>query len=165
MSFKEISPKELRFNIFKTVSDWGLITAGDKSLFNTMTASWGGAGVMWNRDVVFAFIRPQRYTFEVLDKSDIFTFSFYAPKYKEALSICGTKSGRDIDKVKETGLTPVFSEKGVYFNEADTVFCLKKIHEQYIVPEGFVDKSIEDNYKAQDYHKMFIGEITAVLTK
>ena len=101
-NFKLISAKELDFNAFKTISDWGLITAGNKDLYNTMTASWGGVGIMWNRDVVFAFIRPQRYTFEVLEKSDIFTFSFFDEKYKPELSICGTKSGRDIDKVKET---------------------------------------------------------------
>ena len=71
----------------------------------------------------------------------------------------------DIDKVKETGLTPIFSENGVYFNEAETVFCCKKIHEQFIIPEGFVDKSIEQNYTAKDYHKMYIGEITAVYKK
>lgn len=164
-SFKEISATDLNFNVFKTISDWGLITAGDRNSYNTMTASWGAAGVMWNKNVVFAFIRPQRYTFEIIEKTDLFTFSFFKPEYNGALSICGSKSGRDCDKIKEAKLTPAFSEDGVYFDEADTVFLCKKLHEQFLDPAGFIDKSLQQNYANHDYHKMFVGEIVKVLVK
>ena len=62
--FKKITAEELTANPFKLIGkDWMLITAGDKEKFNTMTASWGGVGIMWGKPVATAYIRPQRYTF------------------------------------------------------------------------------------------------------
>ena len=101
--FKRISPEEINDNPFKLIGkDWGLVTGGTKDGFNTMTISWGGIGVMWNKPVAFTFIRPQRYTYEFLEKDDIFTISFYDESYRKALSLCGSKSGRDINKPAET---------------------------------------------------------------
>ena len=101
MGFKEIAVEELNFNPFTKIgTEWMLITAGDEKNFNTMTASWGGMGIMWNKKVITAYIRPQRYTKEFVDANELFTVSFYDEKYRKALNICGTKSGRDCDKVK-----------------------------------------------------------------
>ena len=88
--------REVKENLVKLIADdWALVSAGDKDKWNTMTISWGGVGELWGKDVVFAFIRPQRYTKEFMDKSDYFTVSFFEDKFKDALKICGTKSGRD----------------------------------------------------------------------
>ena len=104
---REIKATEIKENAIKLIGkDWALITAGDESGYNTMTASWGGLGQLWNKDVCFIFIRPQRYTYEFIEKNELFTMSFYPEEYRKALSFCGTKSGRDYDKAKETGLTP-----------------------------------------------------------
>lgn len=109
MAFKEVDIKSLTFNPFTKIgSEWMLITAGDQSGYNTMTASWGGLGVLWGKNVATCYIRPQRYTKKFVDANDTFTLSFYGPEHKQALSICGSKSGRDCDKVKEAGLTPYF---------------------------------------------------------
>ena len=111
MAFKEVDIKSLNFNPFTKIgSEWMLITAGDESGCNTMTASWGGLGVLWGKNVATCYIRPQRYTKKFVDANDTFTLSFYGPEYKQALSICGSKSGRDCDKVKEAGLTPYFTD-------------------------------------------------------
>ena len=105
MAFKEVDIKSLNFNPFTKIgSEWMLITAGDESGCNTMTASWGGLGVLWGKNVATCYIRPQRYTKKFVDANDTFTLSFYGPEYKQALSICGSKSGRDCDKVKEADL-------------------------------------------------------------
>ena len=89
MSFKEIKAEDLQFNPFTRIgSDWMLITAGDEKKFNTMTASWGGAGVFWGKNVVTCYIRPQRYTKEFVDANDTFTISFFPEGYKKALSLC-----------------------------------------------------------------------------
>lgn len=99
MSFKEVKMEELNFNPFTKIgTEWMLITAGDEKKFNTMTASWGGVGIMWNKNVVTTYIRPQRYTKEFVDANEYFTVSFYDKEYKKALNICGTRSGRDCDK-------------------------------------------------------------------
>lgn len=166
MSFKEISIKKLGLNPFEMIGDrWMLITSGDESGFNTMTASWGGLGVLWNKNVSFSFVRPQRYTFEFMEKYDYYTLSFYPDEYKSALALCGSKSGRNVDKVEQTGLTPNFSEKSVYFDEASLVLVCRKLHSQFLDPGCFVDEEIEENYPENDYHKLYVGEIVKALEK
>lgn len=122
-NFEEIKPAAITENFIKLIgSDWMLVTAGQREHFNTMTASWGGVGFLWNKPVVFVFIRPQRYTFGFIEQEPMFTLSFFTEAYRSALQLCGTKSGRDTDKVAETGLTPMVTEKGNIFLKKPNVF-------------------------------------------
>lgn len=164
-NFVKISPDKIGENPFKLLGkDWMLVTAGRDGDFNTMTASWGGVGILWNKPICHIYIRPQRHTYSFTEKYDSFTLSFFDEKYRNALNICGSKSGRDTDKVKETGLTPAFTEHGnVFFSEAKLVIECRKIYYQDITPEFFLDKSIAGNYKNNDYHRMYIGEVIGVL--
>lgn len=165
--FKMIKPEDLSDNVFKLIGgDWMLITAGNKEKFNTMTASWGGLGVLWNKKVCFCFIRPNRYTYEFMENEKSFTLSFLQEKYREVLRFCGSNSGRDVDKIAATGITPVESSNGsVYFEEAKLVLECQKIYAQDLTPECFVDPELDKNYNGEDYHKLYIGEITACYTK
>jgi len=167
MSFKEIRTFDIEDNAFRLISkDWMLITAGKTGDYNTMTASWGGFGHLWHRDVCYIFIRPQRHTFSFLEREELFTLSFFAEDYREALKFCGTKSGREIDKAAVTGLTPVASPGGgVCFAEARLVIECRKIYFQDISPEGVLDKGISSNYTKNDYHRMYIGQIQTVLSR
>ena len=163
---REIDIKNLDFNPFvKIGKEWMLITAGNEEKFNTMTVSWGAVGEIWGKDAAFIFIRPQRYTYEFTEKEDIFTISFYGSEYKDALRLCGSKSGRDIDKAAACGLTPVFTDGGVTFEQAEYTIVCRKMASQFIDPAGFADASIENNYANKDYHKMYIGEIIRVYQK
>lgn len=166
IKYEKTDLHKIEENPFKLIgSDWMLITAGDENLFNTMTASWGGVGVLWNKPVSYIFVRPSRYTYEFLEKNKTFSLSFFDEKYRKALSICGSKSGRDTDKVKEAGLTPVVSESGiVHFSEAKLVIECTKLYYQDIDPSNFLDPAIEGFYN-DDYHRMYIGEITQIITK
>ena len=157
----KVDPKNSKnFNPYKEIgSDWMLVTSGTDKKFNTMTASWGGVGVLWNKNVSFIFIRPQRYTFEFLEKNEYYTLSFFNEKYKSVLAKRGQVSGRDIDKIKETCLNPVFDGGSVYFKEAKKVLICKKIYSQFIDPKCFIDGLLQKNYERNDYHKMYIGEI------
>ena len=162
--FKEISPKEISDNLIKAISDeWMLITAGDREGYNMMTASWGFAGEMWGSDSVIAMIRPQRYTMKFVEESDYFTLSFYGDK-REIHKVCGSKSGRDVDKTAETGLTPVFSDNSVYFAEARLVLICKKQYLDTLREECFIDKEPLRWYDG-DFHNMIIGKIEKVLIK
>ena len=163
----EISPKDIQKNAISLISDdWALLSAGNKNGWNTMTVSWGGLGELWGKDVAFVFVRPQRYTKEFIDSSDFFTLSFFDESYKDALRICGRKSGRDIDKAEETGLTPVFENGTTYLQQADLVLICKKIAAQPMNPDCIFDKKIvEDNYKNADFHTTYVGEIIKVLKK
>lgn len=166
MKFKELEPANLKDNPFKLINDdWMLITAGDKNNFNTMTASWGGLGIMWFKNVSFIVVRPSRYTFEFMEKHDRYTLSFFEEEYRDALNICGTKSGRDTDKIKEAGLTPVYDSGGVFFEEAKTVMVCKKLYWQDITPDNFLADFMHEKYPNKDYHRMYIGEIESMFEK
>lgn len=168
MMHSQIDPKALDKNVFSMIGDqWMLISAGTKEKLNTMTASWGGLGVLWNRNVATVYIRPQRFTLEFVEKEDYFTLSFFGEAYRKQLALCGAKSGRDIDKVKACGFT-VASGAGnaPYFEEAELVLVCRKLYEQKIDPECFADKTLDgDIYPEKDYHHMFIGEIVEAWKK
>lgn len=166
MGFQETRPELLIDNPFKLINkDWMLITAGTPDAFNAMTASWGGLGVLWERPVVFCFIRPTRYTYEFVERSPHFTLSFFGEQHRKALQFCGTHSGRDTDKIAGAGLTPVKESSFVYFEEARLVLACRKVYFQDISPEKFLDPSIDEMYPQKDYHRMYVGEIVKCLTK
>ena len=150
-------------NIFtKFDKDWGLVTAGTKDKFNSMTVSWGAMGTLWRKPVVQIYIRPTRYTFKFLEENEYFTVSFYDKKYKKALGIMGSKSGRDCDKVKEAGLTPKFLENGVTFEEASQTFVLKKIYFDQFKRDKVPQFAIEKFYEPADKeppHFIVIGQV------
>lgn len=164
--FTAISPEEITDNTFKLIgSDWMLITAGSPDSYNTMTASWGGFGVLWGKNVAFCVVRPVRYTYEFMEKAENFTLSFFPEDYRKALTICGTKSGRDIDKAAETNLTPIPADtpNTTTFAEARLIIECKKLYFQDIDPKNFLDPSIDSScYPEKDYHRMYVGEILAV---
>jgi flavin reductase (DIM6/NTAB) family NADH-FMN oxidoreductase RutF len=166
-SFKSIEPEKITANPFQLIgADWMLITAGSLDKFNTMTASWGGMGILWNKKVCFIFVRPSRYTYEFTEAQESFTLCFFEEKYRKVLSFCGSKSGRDVDKVAETGLTPQEGKSGsVYFEEAKLVIECRKIYYQDIDKAHFLDPSIAKCYIDQGYHRMYIGEIINILEK
>ncbi len=165
--FKEIEVQQIKDNGFKLIGkDWMLITAGAKNSFNTMTASWGGFGVIWRRNICWCVIRPVRYTYKFTEKNVLFTLSFFGEKYRKVLNYCGGHSGNKVDKIKATGLTPVTDIKdAIYFKEARLVMVCKKIYFQDITPKNFVDKSIDKNYPNKDYHRMYFGEVVKCLYK
>ena len=166
MALQKVDVNTLSFNPFQMIGkQWALLGAGDADKFNMMTVSWGGVGELWNKEVCFIFVRPQRYTFEFTEKNDLFTLSFYPKEYHKALSFCGSHSGRDFDKAKETGLTPLFVDGSTAFEQAKIVLVCKKIAGQFMTPDGFYDKSIEKNYAAGDYHKIYVGEIVSCYVK
>ena len=163
--FKEISAKEIEGNLIKAISDeWMLISAGNENGYNMMTASWGFMGEVWSNDSVIALIRPQRYTMDFVNDNDYFTLSFYGDN-KEIHKICGSKSGRDVDKTALTGLTPVFADNSVYFDEARLVLVCKKQYVGRLCEQNFCDKEPLSNYAAGDFHYMIIGKIEKVLVK
>lgn len=167
MSFVEIKPEEIKDNPFDLIGkQWMLITAGDEEKCNTMTASWGGLGVIWNRPTATAYIRQSRYTKEFVDNSDYFTLTVFDEKYREALAYLGRVSGRDEDKIAKASLTPYYVDGTVGFEEAKMILVCKKVYEQYMGPENFTYKeTIERCYQDNCFHTMYLGEITKVLVK
>ena len=147
--------------------EWMLVTAGNKEKFNTMTASWGGIGWLWNRPVAVVFIRPERYTHDFIECESRLTLSFYKEEFRGILHFCGTKSGRDVDKVKETGLKPVALESGAMtFEQARLTLDCRKLFKSPMAAANFIDKSIlEKWYGSQSggsLHDVYVVEIEGV---
>ena len=164
--FTEISYHDFSINAIDTIkNEWFLITAGDSQHFNTMTASWGGIGNLWNESVAFVFIRPQRYTYEFTEENDTMTLSFYPKELKKALSLLGTKSGKNTNKIEESGLTPMKFNDTMAFKEANYVIVAKKLYIHDIKEENMLDTSILQNYPDKDFHRMYIVKIEHIYKK
>jgi flavin reductase (DIM6/NTAB) family NADH-FMN oxidoreductase RutF len=162
-SFKENSAEML-------AEEWMLITPGAPGRWNTMTASWGGFGHVWNMDVAFVFIRPSRYTYVFMEKEEGFTLSFLGEGGRKALDLCGARSGRDTNKAKAAGLRPrsfIAAPRSpdspgiarVGFEEARLVLSCRRIYAQDLSPKGFIDPSIARNYPSGDVHRLYAGAI------
>jgi len=135
--------------------------------FNTMTASWGHFGIIWNLPVAIAYIRPQRYTFEFANTHPFYTLSFFTEEFRKVLQFCGTKSGREHDKVKETGLLPVETENGnIAFQQSRMLMECRKIYQDSLKKENFLLPGIaQKNYPIDDFHTFYMGEIVNVWIK
>ncbi|MGL4990522.1 MAG: flavin reductase [Sarcina sp.] len=164
---KEMAQELFNENVFKTIgSDWLLFTAEKDGKVNTMTASWGGLGIMWNKKVAYIFVRPQRYTKEFIDGSDRLSISVLPNRFRKELSYLGTVSGRDEDKIAKSNLTIEKYEDVPYFEEARLVLVCKKLFAQAIEEESFIEKDLIDKwYPKKDFHIMYVVEIEKILEK
>lgn len=145
---------------------WFLLTSGNfaDGKFNSMTISWGGMGTMWGKPFVQVVVRPTRHTFNFMEANPDFTICAFADQYHKALQLLGSKSGRDGDKIKESGLTPCKSTHvtAPSFIEANLVIECRKMYADLFRPQGFIDKTLENNYQLGDYHKFYFGEVISI---
>ncbi|MFV0468461.1 MAG: flavin reductase family protein [Dysgonomonas sp.] len=165
--FAKDSVSGISNDLFLINHKWMLVTAGNDSSFNTMTASWGGFGTVWERPVAFMTIRDTRYTYEFLNRESVYTISFYSESYKDKMQVIGSKSGRDTDKIKESGLTPLRMPSGAMaFREATMIIECRKLLNQAIDPKDISDKEIATKwYSDPGLHHLFFGEIIGVWKK
>ena len=164
---REINVKELQRNPFSMIGDeWMLISALKDGEMNTMTASWGGVGVLWGKNVVTVYIRPQRYTKEFVDAGELFTISVLGSGYRKELGYLGSVSGRDENKIAKSGLHPLELDGTAAFEEAEVVLVCRKCYADWLKPENMLNPEDDSKwYPQKDYHRIFIGEILEVLRK
>lgn len=167
MSLHEIPIESLSLNPFTKIKDqWMLIAAGDENASNLMTASWGMFGVLWRKYMFQIYIRPQRYTKKFIDANGLATLSFLPESYKDALKICGTTSGRDVDKWKSANLQPYYGYGTTAVAQAELVIIGKKQYSQWFDPGLFYEKDNNTRcYPEQDYHEMYMYEVIKVLAQ
>ena len=168
--YVEVPIDLLQMNPFTAIgTDGFLITAGTSEKFNTMTASWGSMGFLWGRNIIILYVRKSRYTHQFLEESEGFTVSFFPPQMKEKLLWCGEHSGRDHDKVKETGLdvnylsAPNGAER-VTFKQASLVFSCTKAASFVLEEDSFLLPQIKEFYKDGEMHTVYIGFIDSILS-
>ncbi len=166
MTRREIDPTRLRVMAVEGWKErWFLLAAGDfrAKSFNFMTVGWGGIGYFWKHPLAIIMVRPSRYTYEFLEKYPDFTLNLLPKEYSEKVAWCGAHSGRTVDKVKNTGLTPEAGRRvsAPAFAEAELVLECRKIYWSDLEPMRFLAEYIEGNYPTKDYHRIYFGEILA----
>ncbi len=166
---KEVKLEELEFNPFTMIGkEWMLINTKTENEVNTMTASWGGMGHLWNKNVVFLFIRPQRYTKKLIDEDDVkISVSFFGGEHKKELGYLGTNSTYDVkDKIQKSGLHLIEEDGVVSFEEATLTLEVEKLYRQTLTEDSFLNKKVdEDAYPKHDYHDVYVCEIKRVFRK
>ena len=165
--FIEIKPEELNQSPFKLIGkEWMLITAEKDNKVNTMTASWGGFGVMWGKNVAYIVIRPQRYTKEFVDNSSKFSLTFFDESFKKQLGYLGTVSGKDEDKIAKANLTISHLEDTPHFEESKLTVICKKLYAQDFDPKCFISKDDDEKwYPEKDYHTLYVAEVEKIFIK
>ncbi len=142
---------------------WALLTAGTEERFNTMTISWGGLGTIWNKPVATVYVRTSRYTHDFMDENEYFTVSFYPEECRKVLGVLGAKSGRDMDKMHDSGLTPVSAGASMSFREAEVTLVCRKLFRQMLDIDAMPETVARQMYEGQAPHDMYIGEIVEII--
>ena len=164
-NFKEIKISEVSDAIDLIGKEWMLIGAPHKQGANAMTASWGTLGVLWNKPVCICYIRPQRHTYSLAEKSDRLSFSFFGDGCRDALVHCGRFSGRDSDKLKDAGLDYDMIDGVPVFKDARLTLICKKLYADFLKKENFIIPDELSHYPSDDFHKFYICEIEKALVK
>ena len=166
-TFQKININDLKFSPDSLLSrGWFIVSAGDSTNFNEMTISWGAFGTVWALPTVTIYIRNTRYTYQFLENNKYFTLCAFGEEYREKLEFIGTKSGRDIDKVAATGLTPRFTALGTpYFEEAWLVIECEKIYWNDIDRKNLFAEAQKMYTDPKETHRMYIGGIVNVWEK
>ena len=166
-TFQPVPPNFMECNPFEKIGkEWMLVTAGNEQKANTMTASWGGMGVMWGKNVVYVVIRQSRYTKEFIDREGTFSLSFLGEKKRSMLKYLGSVSGRTEDKIKEAGVDLHFEKEAPYVDQASLVLICRVMSATPLKPEEFIDREIDGAwYQDKDYHTLYIAEVTDILAR
>lgn len=166
--YKEIPAESLGGNVIEMFNrQWMLITACNGEKCNTMTASWGAIGFIWGKPAATIYIRPQRYTKEIVDATGRLSLSFMGEEYRQALAYCGSHSGRNEDKFENAGLSVSRTLSGTpYIEGAQVVLECRKMYRDKFGPAEFIDDRIIDEwYPERDLHYFYICEIEKVYVK
>lgn len=164
---KTIAPASLNANpVTLWNNQWFVLAAGDfkSGDYNVMTVAWGGIGVMWGKPFVHIVVRPVRHTFGFIERYDTFTLCAFPEICRESVRLLGSKSGRDTEKLKESGLTPMAAQtvNAPVFCEAELIIECRKIYRDQIKPENFLDQEIDKQYPRKDYHYIYYGQMLHV---
>jgi flavin reductase (DIM6/NTAB) family NADH-FMN oxidoreductase RutF len=145
-------------------SNGALLIAGDPP--NAMTIGWGTIGPIWHRQVMTVMVRPTRFTFGLMEKARDFSVCLLPPERNDALGICGTRSGRDTDKVTICGFVMERCARidGFYIAGSDLRIECRIIHKHRLDPATLDPEIVKQFYPKLDFHTVYYGEIMGVFS-
>jgi flavin reductase (DIM6/NTAB) family NADH-FMN oxidoreductase RutF len=159
---KPQNPLKLSETILAQLKEGAFLTVKAGDSLNTMTIGWGLIGVLWQKPVFMVPVRDSRHTFTLLEKAPDFTVSVPSGDMGEALSFCGTRSGRELDKLQACRLTPRSAQATV-----SPILDLPGLHLECKILYGTpldpkrMDPDLLPLYPKADYHTLYFGEIVA----
>ena len=164
---KQVNVFDYAGNICKALPKGILITTKNGDFVNAMTIGWGHLGIEWGKPIFVAYVRESRHTKTMLENHGEFTINVPVGQYdSNILSVCGRKSGRDLDKIQELGLHLVDSDVVSVPGIAELPLTLecKVIYKQKqdlsAIPADIIKRYYPaDDTGFQDYHYAFYGEI------
>ena len=167
--WKEIAFSDFNCDAFRIWKEEHLVlAAGDFAAneYNAMAVGGGFLGFLWGVPAVMVLVRPQRRTFELLERYDTFTLSVFDSRYRDAVAELGAVSGRDVpDKLAAAGFTAVEAGRveAPAIAEAELVIECRKTCRAALHGRDFCDKSlIESRYPGRDYHSCFFGRVLRI---
>ena len=168
MKLHSVEVKTLTPEIFRMFQvNTALLTAGDEKHLNTMTIGWGQLGTLWNLPVCTVYVRPERYTYEFMEAQDTFSVSVLPDSARDIARLCGTRSGREVDKVSACNLTVCRGAGNTpFFEEAELVLVCRKLFVQDMDPACVRDERIFATYGEKGgWHRIYTGEVLEAYCK
>ncbi len=164
MAREQIGNFEAAQETYEKLRSPGALLVAGKDTPNIMTIGWGTLGIVWGRPMFIVLVRQSRHTHSFLDEHDEFTVCLPDSDMKEAVSLCGTKSGRDVDKVAECGFTmaPGRSVSVPYIAQCPLHYECRVVHTNEVLPQNLDESVSAEYYSAGDYHTAYFGEILGV---
>jgi flavin reductase (DIM6/NTAB) family NADH-FMN oxidoreductase RutF len=149
--------------VMATMTSRGLLLGSYDSQKNAnlMTIGWGTLGSVWGVPAWMVFVRPSRYTFNGIEHSGCFTINVPTEEWSLACAVCGSQSGRDVDKFEETGFTPgrASSVLAPVAEECPIIYECRVIHASDVLPNKLSDEILSGSYRDGDFHRAYVGKI------
>ncbi|MGI6367430.1 MAG: flavin reductase family protein [Anaerolineae bacterium] len=138
-----------------------LAATGASGRSNAMTIGWGSVGIIWGLPVFIALVRPSRFTYGLIEETGEFTVNVPAPEMRRFVGLCGTKSGRDIDKFAEGGISTQAGQqvRAVTIDGCPLVYECRSVHYNDLIPENLLESIEKSSYGGSDYHRLYFGQI------
>lgn len=158
---------EMKYNenlekVLNQLSIGAFLTVSDGKNVNTMTIGWANIGIIWNKPIIMVMVRKSRHTYEIIENAKDFTVSIpLEVDLQKALVYCGSYSGRDVDKIKESQLSLKKSNTIIspIISECDMHYECKIVHSQILTSQNLENSIKERFYINDDYHVLYFGEI------
>jgi len=165
MKYVELPSSDVTEQALKQLEIGAFLTTQKVDKVNTMTIAWGGINVVWGKTVFVVYVRYSRETYNMLEHNDEFTVSIPIHRdLKKELAYCGTKSGRDVDKIKDCKFTliPGRIVGTPIIGECDLHYECKLIYKQAMEPNAITDQVKARYYSTNNFHVVYYGEIVDV---
>ena len=161
MAFREVPYTHRYDRTLERLADGGLLLASTRAdgTSNVMTIGWASVGIIWGLPVMVVLVRPSRYTYQFIESSGLFTVNVPTPAMRAYVNMCGTTSGRDVDKLVGVATSMGQTVNAVVLQDCALVYECQVVHTNDVIPENLAPDVARRAYPRGDYHRVYYGQI------